>query len=164
MLLQISLLYTFPPKVWFSVSMWKSSYFNRVTIEIVWKLKVLLQIFVFDWKYLCRCQLWIYVDVRYSFKASHDKVINSWNVYWNWIKCFLRDKFLVELIHFCRYQGYISLYQAKIQFSISMERNHIFIKYMWILILEFENSSCYCGYFKLTSCPSTDTRAVHIST
>ena len=86
-LLQVPVLYTCSRKVWFSVSVWKSSYFNWVTTEGVWKLNVLLQVFIFDWKYLWKYQLYIYIYVflSYSFKSSHDKVINSWNIYWNWI-------------------------------------------------------------------------------
>ena len=118
-LLQILVLYTCPPKVWFSISMWKSSYFYSVTIEGVWKLQVLLQILIFHLKYLCIYQLCIYVDLSHSSKLSHEKIKSSLNIYWNWIKGILRDKFLVELIPFCRYQEYIS-YGARIQFSISM--------------------------------------------
>ena len=97
--------------------MWKTS-FNRVTIERVWKLQALLEIFIFDLKCLCRYQFWIHVDLWYSFKSAYDKAKFSWINYWDWIKGILKNKFLLELVYFCRYQLLICLYPPKVQSSI----------------------------------------------
>ena len=71
-------------------------------------MQLLLQLFMFNLKYLCRYQLCKYIDLRCNFKLSHDKIIFSWNIYSNLVKGIVRDNVLVKLIHLCRYQGYIS--------------------------------------------------------
>ena len=129
--------------------MWKTC-FHWVAIEGGWKLQLLYQIFSFGLMYLCRSQVCIHVDLSYTFKRAYDKVIFSWNTYWDCVKGILWDKFLVKLMYFSINQGFILLYPPKVNFSISMSKNHVFIEYMLIFILGFENWSCYCGHFKFS--------------
>ena len=119
MLLQISVLYTCPPKIHFSISMWKtfwlSNYWrNLKTVGFFLFFYFLFVCLMFDLMYFCRCQLCIHFDLSYSFKSAYDKFTFSWNAYWDWIKGILRVKFLVELINFCRYQLFFSFYQPKV--------------------------------------------------
>ena len=70
--------------------------------------------FMLDPMYFCRCQLCIHIDLGYSFKSAYDKVIFSWNAYWDWINGILRVRFLVELFYFSRYQLCFCFYQPKV--------------------------------------------------
>ena len=141
---------------------------------------MLLQIFIFALTYLCRCQLCIHIDLRYSFKLTYDKNPFSWIIYWDWIKCILRDKILYKLICLCIYQFYMYIYiyiyiyiciytyiYVYIYICIYIHTHtyiymfnsryisqslckNIFIEYILILILQLESCSCYCAYFRLT--------------
>ena len=92
-LFQIPVLYTCPPKVSFSISMWKTWYFHEITIQALWKHLVLLQIFIFEVKCLWRYQICIFVDLSDIFKSSQDRVINSCSMYCKWINCTSREVF-----------------------------------------------------------------------